>query len=197
MPQKRLPVRMPRRADAHHRNIRRSPTREFHPARLRRIWPEPGRNLAGTWPEPGWNLAGTRRRRGRDVIRYTNGKELPSRRDGAPESERRRSAMSRRRAWNALSSVFATIRAGSRARRAGESTKWIMRLQPAIILQRTPYTRATPTVPWPYALNTFPPSEALADTSLRKPWEKRSAKSSAETQALCEPYMGTTEGGPG
>ena len=72
-----------------------------------------------------------------------------------------------------------------------------MRLQPAIILQRTPYTRATPTVPWPYALNTFPPSEALAGESPRKLWEKRSAKSSVEMQALCESYMGTTEGGPG
>ena len=92
---------MPRRADAHHRNIRRRPTREF---RFARLW-EHGRNMA-------WNMAGTWRRRRRDVIRYTNGKELPPRRDGAPESERRRSAMSRRRVWNALSSVFATIRAG-------------------------------------------------------------------------------------
>jgi hypothetical protein len=148
-------------------------------------WPEHGRNMAGTWLEHGWNMAGTWRRRRRDVIRYTNGKELPPRRDGAPESERRRSAMSRRRVWNALSSVFATIRAGGERVESADQRIGSCACNPRLFssvhrtrgrrLRSLGRTLSTPSLP----------ARRSRIKSPRKPWEKRSAKSSAETQALC------------
>src|SRR5215813_12156507 len=104
----------------------------------------------------------------------------PSRRDGAPERDRCRSAMYRRQVVDALASVFDRIRLGYERVGSSNEHESHVRLQPAIILQRTPYTRARPTAPLPYALRQSPPSEAQADTPPRKPWEKRSAKRSAE-----------------
>ena len=138
-------------------------------------------NMAGTWPEHGRNMAEETARC--DTIHKRQGTAATAR-WGARE---RTPSFGNEPATGLERSLISICynQSRGRARRVGGSTNWIMRLQPAIILQRTPYTRATPTVPWPYALNTFPPSEALADKSPRKPWEKRSAKSSAETQALC------------